>query len=200
MPIVVEAVEQTDYLIWSILKEGIPEDVEIPDVLIDDLYNSSDSASGFTAADCRSCEFVIKEAWDGICILADGVDDVFHRKPRQVCFMDLFPRTAPTQFFDLVDPCTPEIRILLNAYGETLVADRNGYIYRLCKYCDNIVLTRFEEFNYRQYYYRGKPEYVCHNEYSHRVTYVLLACYAACFFCPPLSFLFFGIIPIWIKI
>jgi hypothetical protein len=147
---------------------------------------------------------VLGKAWTGICAFAKECDNAYYKLPRRFFFQDLFPSTGVIDFKDLPDPFSPEIRQLLNAYGETLVADRNGLICRKCYYCDNIVLVRFEHFNYTQYWYWGYPKYVCHNAYSHRLTNVLYLCYFMGFWLapagPPMVFFWFALVPAFLKI
>jgi hypothetical protein len=176
MPIVVEAVEQTDYLIWSIIKEGMPYDVQISNESVSEFYYTNEEDLSIDSR-CNNCVIIFHKAWNGVCVCAEGANDI-RKLYRDLVYFQIYPSTAPTQLRDLEDPCTPEIRILLNAYGETLASDRNGYIYRRCYYCENIVLVRFEHFNYTQFHYWGYPRYVCHNAYSHRTTCILYGCYA----------------------
>jgi hypothetical protein len=61
MPIVVEAVEQTDYLIWSILKEGMPDNVEISGESVGDFYYT-DGQGDFADTNCNGCERVLGKA------------------------------------------------------------------------------------------------------------------------------------------
>jgi hypothetical protein len=54
MPIVVEAVEQTDYLIWSILKGGLPDEIEISRESVNNFYYAENSENIDT--ECGHCE------------------------------------------------------------------------------------------------------------------------------------------------